>query len=160
MPSSSHFLSLSNFPDGQVALILLQKYFARSSSMGTLTGSRTRTITGHISNLLDYPKWLIERDVDFTHCDFDGHYDDTNVQCRECRFSAGCRWLVRIREIDPCQADLDALTAALRGAVRYVAARNADPHNQTHNQPHNGPCNCEQCTWLTSARRLLRSMSR
>jgi hypothetical protein len=120
--------------------------------MGTLTGSRTRTITGHIVHLLDYPKWLIGRDVDFTHCDFDGRYDDTIAKCKECRFSTGCRWLVDIRDIDTCEADLDELTAALKSAVRYVARRDKEPHNRR--------CNCEQCAWLNSARQLLRSMSR
>ena len=120
--------------------------------MGTLTGSRTRTITGHIAHLLDYPKWLIERDVDFTHCHFDGQYDDSIASCRNCRFSAGCHWLVDIRDIDTSRADLDELTAALTGAVRYIAERS--------NEPHPGQCDCEQCDWLNSARRLLRSVSR
>jgi hypothetical protein len=120
--------------------------------MGTLTGSRTRTITGHIAHLLEYPKWLIERNVDFTHCDFDGRYDDTVAQCRECQFSAGCRWLADIRDIDTCQASLDDLTAALRNAIHYVARRDQEPRHDR--------CDCEQCAWLNSARQLLRSMSR
>ena len=120
--------------------------------MGTLTGSRNRTITGHIAHLLDYPKWLIGREVDFTHCDFDGHYDDAIVQCTECQFSAGCRWLDDIRDIDTCQASISELTAALNGAVCFVAGHNKEQHHER--------CDCEQCAWLNSARRLLRSMSR
>ena len=33
--------------------------------MATQTG-KIRTITGYISDLLEYPRWVIERDVDFT----------------------------------------------------------------------------------------------
>ena len=34
--------------------------------MTTLTGRNTRTIVGYVITLLDYPRWVIEREVDFT----------------------------------------------------------------------------------------------
>ena len=120
--------------------------------MATLTGSRTRTIIGHLAQLLEYPKWLIERDVDFTNCEFDGDYNDKLAKCEDCHFGLGCKWLSSIRDIDICEASLNELTDALRGAVNYLGAGDLSSHGKS--------CNCEKCIWLGSARQLLRSVSR
>ncbi len=125
---------------------------AKGTAMATLTGSRTRTITGHLANLLEYPKWLIERDVDFTHCEFDGHYDGSVAQCADCPFSIGCKWLTTIRGMDTCDASLNELIDALRGAVSCICMRESVRNHST--------CDCETCAWLGSARQLLRSISR
>ena len=120
--------------------------------MATLTGTRTRTITGHLANLLEYPKWLIERDIDFTDCEFDGSYDATLTPCKDCRFGIGCKWLNSIRDIDANDASLMELTNALHGAVSYVSLAHPDGHRSA--------CECETCAWLASARRMLRSLVR
>ena len=120
--------------------------------MATLTGTRTRTITGHLSNLLEFPIWLIERDIDFTDCEFDGNYDGTLTRCKKCRFATGCKWLAGLREIDTNNASLHDLTGALRGAVGYVCTRQPVCWNKA--------CECETCIWLGSARQLLRSLRR
>ena len=60
--------------------------------MATLT-PKTRTISGYISDLLEYPRWVIEHDVDFTNCHFGGHYNAFIKACTDCPFGAACRWL-------------------------------------------------------------------
>jgi len=35
-------------------------------TMTTLTGRNARTLSGYVESLLDYPRWIIERDVDFS----------------------------------------------------------------------------------------------
>ncbi len=39
------------------------------------TTSKTRTLEAYVSDLLQYPRWIIEREVDFTGCRYDGHYN-------------------------------------------------------------------------------------
>ena len=125
---------------------------AEGTDMATLTGTRTRTITGHLANLLEYPNWLIERDVDFTHCKFDGNFDDSQVGCVNCQYEAGCKWLTGLRNINPATASVSELTGALRVAIGYVGTRQSAGHQKN--------CSCEACEWLCSARQLLRSQSR
>ena len=52
--------------------------------MNTLTGQRTRTITGYVYTLLEYPRILIERDVDFSHCRHGGVFDPDQPECASC----------------------------------------------------------------------------
>ena len=63
--------------------------------MATLTGRRTRTLSGYVSTLLEYPRWFIEREVDFTNCHRDGAYDGEDARCTSCQFGASCSWLKR-----------------------------------------------------------------
>ena len=61
--------------------------------MPTLTGQNTRTITGYVVTLLDYPRWIIEREVDFTSCHLSGGFYENDGQCSSCRFGEACHWL-------------------------------------------------------------------
>ena len=40
-----------------------------------VTTSKTRTLKVYVEDLLQYPRWIIEREVDFTRCQYDGHYN-------------------------------------------------------------------------------------
>ena len=120
--------------------------------MTTVTGSQTRTILGQLTLTLEYPRWLIERDVDFSDCVNSGHYNEFLPQCKNCRFGAGCLWLNSARSADTSDAPLPELIAALSGAVRYISERKIEGHGRH--------CDCETCQWLVSGRRLLRSLDR
>jgi len=120
--------------------------------MTTVTGSQTRTILGQLTLTLEYPRWLIERDVDFTNCANSGHYNDFLPLCKNCRFGPGCMWLNTARSADTSDAPLPELIAALSGAVRYVSEYKIVGHGHH--------CDCETCKWLVSARRLMRSLDR
>ena len=74
--------------------------------MATRTG-KTRTITGFLADLLEYPRWVIERDVDFTNCKHGGHFNELIDECRECRFGMGCRWLDKIKYPGKCHSYLE-----------------------------------------------------
>ena len=84
--------------------------------MTTRTG-KTRTITGFIADLLEYPRWVIERDVDFTNCKHDGRYNALIDECRDCHFGTACRWLDSQRTPSMEDASIEELTHALEGAV-------------------------------------------
>ena len=114
--------------------------------MATRTG-RTRTITGYISDLLEYPRWIIEHDVDFTDCKYGGHYNVFIDACAHCRFGSACRWLDRHKASSLEQASVDELTEALESAVAYL--------RKTY--PHDHDCDCETCVWLREARHFKRS---
>ncbi len=117
--------------------------------MTTLTGRGTRTITGYASKLLEHPRWVIERDVDFTQCHYDGHYDDDIAVCVQCSFGAACRWLNQSRSAATDVGTVDELVAALQTAVQYLQA----------NPRHSKGCQCHNCSWLREARQFLHSQS-
>lgn len=117
--------------------------------MTTLTPRSTRTITGYVSNLLEYPRWYIERDIDFTSCEFHGTYTASAEKCVNCAFGAGCVWLNRECSPTTDDATLPELVKALQSAVAYL---------QSHCR-HEPPCDCETCRWIHEARSLLRSRS-
>ncbi len=121
----------------------------RNLHMSTLTPGRTRTITGYVSQLLEYPRWYIERDIDFTYCDYHGVFDATIERCTSCKFGTGCRWLNTTRSPTTNDASLPELVNALQAAVDYLGE-----HCQ-----HEQPCRCEACAWIHEARALLRSSS-
>lgn len=115
--------------------------------MTTETGSNTRTIRGYVATLLEYPRWLIEREVDFTDCRSGAHFNEYLDACTECRFGAGCRWLDKHRTPSAEAASLDELVGALEGAVAYFGA----------GQNERKPCSPETRNWLREAQRFLGS---
>jgi len=119
--------------------------------MTTLTGTSTRTITGYLVTLLEYPRWLIEREVDFTDCDHGGTFDAGDARCRHCQFGEACHWLNRNRNEPTLNTPLAELLLALKTAVSYV--RNNDPAADVHDQH----CDCDTCEWLHEATNFLRT---
>lgn len=115
--------------------------------MTTQTGQNSRTLTGYVSTLLEYPRWLIERDVDFTNCRHNGNYDVSIAECADCSFGEGCRWLNCDRTPTTSQASLDDLMIALLSAMQYVQQRTR----------HGQHCNCQSCAWLREARHFVHS---
>ncbi len=114
--------------------------------MATQTG-KTRTLTGYMTELLEYPRYVIEREVDFTHCHYGGHYNAFIEECTNCRFGPACRWLDHNRTPSIEQASVEELSSALEGAVRFLRASN----------PHEAYCVCKTCQWLRRARHFRRS---
>ena len=126
--------------------LLMSTATAWRTVMAIRTG-RTRTITGYISDLLEYPRWIIERDVDFTNCRYEAHFNTFIEECMHCRFGPACRWLDRHKAASLEHASVEDLVAALEGAVAYL--RKAFPHDHD--------CVCETCMWLREARHFRRS---
>lgn len=119
--------------------------------MPTLTGQNTRTISGYIVTLLEFPRWVIERDVDFTECHLSGGFDEQDSQCVSCQFGRACCWLNRHRASPSPGAPLDDLIDALQTAVEYLRGSGI---GQDAHQP---DCECDTCEWLREARGFLRT---
>ena len=113
----------------------------------TTQTNKTRTITGYITDLLEYPRWMLERDVDFTNCRYGGRYNAFTEECRECPFGTACQWLDQHRSRSLDDATLEQLVDALETAVDYLRA--------THR--HQKTCYCKTCRWLREARHFKRS---
>jgi len=118
--------------------------------MTTLTGRNTRTITGYVITLLDYPRWVIEREVDFTHCHLSGDFDINDTQCTACHFGSACCWLNSNRAAPSPDAPLGELLQALKAAVEFMRSSNAKE------RPHPPDCECDSCQWLHEAMIFLR----
>ena len=118
--------------------------------MTTLTGTSTRTITGYIVTLLEYPRWLIEREVDFTDCHLAGNFNDQDERCRECIFGEACDWLNANRSEPTLNTPLPDLLDALQTSVEYIRgdARSVPQHDRH--------CDCDTCAWLHDATNFLR----
>lgn len=118
--------------------------------MPTLTGRSTRTITGYVVTLLDYPRWVIEREVDFTDCHLGGDFDTNDTQCTTCHFGSACCWLNSNRATPSPNAPLDELLRALKAAVEFMRSSNAKEPSHPHD------CECDSCQWLHEAMSFLR----
>jgi hypothetical protein len=107
----------------------------------------TRTISGYVESLLEYPRWVIERDVDFSNCQYQGTFTASAKQCESCQFGDACRWL-NLAEL-PATPDspLAELLNALTAAAHYLQV--------TYSVSHERCCNCETCSWLRKVRRFL-----
>ena len=119
--------------------------------MPSLTGQNTRTLSGYVATLLDYPRWIIEREVDFTDCHLSGRFDENDAQCHACCFGAACCWLNRNRMSPSPDTPLDELLQALNTAVGYLRTPNDGE------APHPNICECDTCSWLREAMGFLRT---
>lgn len=119
--------------------------------MTTLTGTGSRTITGYLVTLLEYPRWLINREVDFTHCHLQGEFDAEDDTCMRCDFGTACCWLNQNRNEPSLDTDLPDLINALLTAVDFV--RSESPSTAQHDPR----CDCDSCCWLREATGFLRT---
>ena len=115
--------------------------------MASETTGNVRTLIGYAADLLQYPRLIIERDVDFTNCRRGGKHNAFMTECVECRFGAGCRWLDQHRTPNLNDARLDELTKAIEGACDYLQAKVREE----------GADDGETLTWIREARRFLRA---
>ncbi len=111
------------------------------------TTSNTRTLRAYVNDLLQYPRGIIEREVDFTDCPPDSHHSAYLPECVNCRFGKGCRWLDQQRTPKTDNAPLDEFVRALERSVEYLQA--------TKRQPATDEAEVRQ--WLREARRFLRA---
>ena len=118
--------------------------------MATLTGRRTRTLTGYVVTLLEYPRLIIEREVDFTDCPHVGQFASSDTRCTSCRFGTACRWLNVNAASPDAESPLPELLAALDTAVNYLRSPEHDPVR------HARSCDCDNCQWLHEAMSFLR----
>ncbi len=88
------------------------------------SGSDMRTLRTYVSDLLQFPRRIIEGEVDFTSCPYDGHYNPFLPECATCQFGRACHWLDQRRTQTINHAPLDELVQALKGAVTYLQAAN------------------------------------
>ena len=119
--------------------------------MPTLTVRNLRTISGYVVTLLEYPRWVIEREVDFTNCHRGGHFDATDRECGSCHFGKACRWLHLDGVAPRPDVPLPELLQALGTATDYLRStieRSAE---------HYVGCECDACPWLAEARGFLRT---
>jgi hypothetical protein len=119
--------------------------------MTRLTGRQVRTISGYVATLLDYPRWFIEREVDFTNCHLQGRFDQDDRCCADCRFGSACRWLNLNRREPTPDTPLPNLMGALQAAVAYVRRECSDTAD------HDRDCDCDTCEWLHEANAFLRT---
>jgi len=84
------------------------------------TSSKTRTLRAYASDLLQYPRWIIEREVDFTDCRHGAHYNAFLSECVECKFGSACRWLDLHRTPKTDDASLVELVQAIESACEYL----------------------------------------
>lgn len=119
--------------------------------MVKLTAASSRTITGYLVTLLEYPRWLIARDVDFTECHLHGDFDPDDAICARCEFGTACRWLSRNREQPTLDTPLVELVDALRTAADYVRRQRGS------GDLHGRDCDCDNCQWLHDASNFLRT---
>ncbi len=108
---------------------------------------KTRTLQAYVSKLLQYPRWIIEREVDFTGCRYDGHYNAYLPECVDCPFGNGCRWLDQQRAPDISDVPLDELIKSLGDAVEYLKS----PKRRQEIDDD------DMRAWMREARRFLRS---
>ena len=111
----------------------------------------TRTITGYVVTLLEYPRWLIDREVDFTDCHLHGNFDGADDQCQCCDFGSACRWLNQNRSVPSPDTPMPSLVHALQTAIDFVRSESA---SAARHDPH---CDCDTCQWLREANRFLRA---
>ncbi len=119
--------------------------------MTTLTGRQARTISGYVLKLLEYPRWFIDREVDFTDCHHQGRFTAGDARCEHCDFGAACRWLNQNRDEPTPATPLPELLNALQTAVRYVREDSAET------SCHPRRCDCDACEWLHEASAFLRT---
>lgn len=119
--------------------------------MTTLTGTSTRTITGYLVTLLEYPRWLIEREVDFTNCHLHGNFDGDDDTCTHCGFGRACQWLNSQRDAPTVETPLPDLVVAVQAAVEYLRSEHGDTAT------HAPQCDCDTCHWLREAAGFLRT---
>ncbi|MDH5619035.1 MAG: hypothetical protein OEZ11_10370 [Gammaproteobacteria bacterium] len=119
--------------------------------MTTLTGRHVRTISGYVATLLAYPRWYIDREVDFTNCHLQGRFDEEDTVCAACHFGRACRWLSLHRLAPTVDTPLPELVDALQTAVTYVRRECADATG------HPRECDCDTCEWLQEASAFLRT---
>ena len=118
-------------------------------TMTTLTGRNARTLAGYVESLLDYPRWVIERDVDFSNCRYQGTYTASANRCTTCQFGSACQWLNLAQLPKSPDQPLPELMNALTTAADYLQA--------TYSEGHERGCHCETCLWLRQVRRFLHS---
>lgn len=109
--------------------------------------ANTRTLSAYAADLLQYARWIIEREVDFTDCQQRSHYDESMPACVECRFGSACRWLDQHRTPDMETASMEEMIAGIESASEYLQStmRNSDT-----NDP-------ELHDWFHKAHRFLRA---
>ncbi len=111
------------------------------------TTRKTRTLQAYVSKLLQYPRWIIEREVDFTGCRYDGHYNAYLPECVNCPFGHGCRWLDQQRAPEVGDAPLDELMQALESAIEFLQSTKRQQGTDEE----------KLRAWMREARRFLRS---
>ena len=111
------------------------------------TTGKKRTLRAYVLELLQYPRLIIQREVDFTDCPLDGHYNVFLPKCVNCPFGRACRWLDHQRTPETKDAPLDELIEALGGAIEYLQSTNRqgdDDYDDTR-------------AWIREARQFLKS---
>ena len=110
------------------------------------TTSKTRTLEAYASDLLQYPCWIIEREVDFTDCRYDGHYN-AYLPDGQLRVQSRLSLLDKQRAPDIGAAPLNDLIEALGGAVEYLESTSRQQEIDSE----------DMRAWIRGARRFLQS---
>jgi hypothetical protein len=111
------------------------------------TTANTRTLRAYAADLLQYARWIIEREVDFSNCRHRGQYQSSASECTECRFGAACLWLDQQRTPNLEEASIDELIEGIESASGYLQSTERDPEV---NDP-------ELHDWIHKAHRFLKA---
>jgi hypothetical protein len=102
-----------------------------------------------ILQFLQFPRRLVQGQVDFDKCKHAGNYAEGDQGCEYCRYALECEWLYRN---DECSAlavkSFEEVAAALEFTVAYIDAYLTRAGHSRRS------CRCEICVWLKRARRL------
>jgi len=115
--------------------------------MTTETTANTRTLKAYAIEMLKFPRYYIEREVDFTECRHDARFNASVKECADCQFGPACRWLDQHRTSLSDDAPLDELMKAIESAAQYLQATTQKL----------GANNGEVLSWIRESRRFLRA---
>ncbi len=105
-----------------------------------------------IIEALDYPRLLMQNEIDLPECTHSGNYDQEDICCRQCDSELECQWLC---SNDGCvafdQKSLEVLKNSLEFAFCYVDGLVSRYEHDKRK------CSCEACRWSRAAWRLLDS---
>jgi len=99
---------------------------------------------------LTYPRLLILKMIEERECVHDSLFEATSERCRACNLNRECHWATCLNDFSELMEKPEhTLNASLRYGVRLVESYHGDrKHDETS-------CNCEACTWIRDAQRLI-----
>ena len=99
---------------------------------------------------LTYPRLLILKMIDERDCVHDSLFEATSERCHECDINRECHWATCLNDFSELMEKPEhTLNASLRYAVRLVESFHSELRHDESS------CNCEACTWVRDAQRLI-----
>lgn len=108
-----------------------------------------------IIELLEYPAFKMQGQLQLDDCPHAGYYDDKDARCIDCFQGVECLFVGHTESISSCQRKaLIALVSQLKIGIDYVDV-NLQPSHRSRRR-----CYCENCSWLEKANKTLNEAER